>query len=105
MSIDRLVDRIVEAAIRRAAGLPYSLAGVPDSLSREVAGIVESLASELASRDHTGLTCRLCGRGHFTPTGFLLHVRRVHLDTLRARARAMLEKALIQSAAGSPGGR
>jgi len=96
LSLDKLALLVAEAAMRRAVGLNYKLPGVPAGVRRGVERVVERLASELAEpASGSGLRCRLCGRGPYTPTGLLLHLRRVHRDQVARRAAELLAAELL----------
>lgn len=90
-----IAEKIAEAAMRRAAGLSYSLDAVPASIRPAAAEVVERLAKDLAEVDEKGiLRCRVCGKGPFTRKGLYLHLRRVHSDIIIEEARRMLEEAI-----------
>ena len=93
-----VIARIAEAAIRRAAGLKYSLDTIPQSLRAAAEATVEEISGELAVTDSRGiLRCGLCGKGPFTRKGLYLHLRRVHIDVVEQIAKRVFEEKLWQA--------
>lgn len=95
MTLEDLVMIIAEAAIRRAAGLSYDLSQLPKKLQPEAEEIIEEISREIAIHERGVVHCKLCGKGPFTRKGFLLHARRVHINTIKSTAREMLRLRLL----------
>jgi hypothetical protein len=89
-----VIEKIAEAAIRKAAGLPFQLDEIPLSLRGIAEGVVEVVAEQIAIDDGITLRCKLCGKGPFTRKGLYLHLRRVHIDVIEDLVRQELEDRL-----------
>jgi hypothetical protein len=92
-----VVEKIAEAAIRKAAGLPYQTNDLPLSLRDVAESIIAVVAEQIAFDDGITLRCRLCGKGPFTRKGLYLHLKRVHIDVVEELVRRELEDRLWRS--------
>ncbi len=98
LAITVLVEKLAEAAARRAAGLRYNLdqLGLEGSVRRMAEEIIEEVAASLVFERRGLLRCAVCSKGPFTRKGLYLHLIRVHREYIQELVRGKLESRLLE---------
>jgi hypothetical protein len=88
----RIVEKLAEAAVRRALGYTVTLDATPGVDADEV---VREVSSRIAEFDGASYRCRLCGKGPFTRRGLYLHIKRLHYDHVEEMVSEILKRKLL----------
>ncbi len=97
LTLAYIVEKLAEAAARKASGLRYSLDGLGlEGENRRIAEeVVATVAEQLVYESGGLLRCQVCGKGPFTRKGLYLHLRRVHRRMIEELVRRTLEEKLL----------
>ncbi len=97
LSLTYIIEKLAEAAARRASGLKYSIdgLGLEGENKRIAEEVIRVVAEQLVYESGGLLRCQLCGKGPFTRKGLYLHLRRVHRKMIEELVRRELEAHIL----------
>ncbi len=97
LSLTYIIEKLAEAAARRASGLKYNIdgLGLEGENKRIAEEVVQAVAEQLVYESGGLLRCQLCGKGPFTRKGLYLHLRRVHRKMIEELVRRELEARIL----------